>query len=243
VAEFSQLKYKRLFAFCTLILKIKGGKDMRQTFNNELKELQTEILKMGLLVEEAIANSIKALSKRDIDLANEVIDNDSKVDELELEVEKRCISLLAKQQPMATDLRRIGAAFKIITELERMADYAADIADITTRIAHQPLIKPLIDIPKMADITQEMVKECIDAYINEDVELAYKMGKKDDLVDGLHRQVFDELQIIMGKDVNTIYQATYLLFISRYLERIADHATNIGERVIYLVTGERVDIN
>ncbi|WP_423055360.1 phosphate signaling complex protein PhoU [Zhaonella formicivorans] len=216
---------------------------IRQNFTNALKTLQNDILRMGGLVEEAIANAVRSLAKRDVTLANRVIEGDALIDRLELEIESKCMMLIATQQPLATDLRRIGAGFKIITDLERMADYAEDIAEITTRIAHEPLIKPLIDIPKMAEITQGMVRDSLDAFVREDVSLVYEMAKRDDLVDSLHRQVFEELQVYMSRDPNTIFQATYLLFVSRYLERIADHATNIGERVIYLVTGERVDLN
>lgn len=225
---------------------LKGCEEMsnpRRSFTNALKELQTDILCMGGLVEEAIANAVRSLAHRDIELANKVIQGDDRIDRLELDIENRCMLLIATQQPAASDLRRIGAGFKIITDLERMADYAEDIAEITTRIVHEPLIKPLIDIPKMAEITQGMVKDTLDAYVKEDIELAAEAAKRDDLVDQLHRQVFEELQTFMRKDPSTIFQATYLLFISRYLERIADHATNIGERVIYLVTGERKDLN
>lgn len=213
---------------------------IRQNFANALKGLQNDILRMGGLVEEAIAKAITALSQRDIELANEVIQGDELIDRLELEIESRCMMLIATQQPLASDLRRIGAGFKIITDLERMADYAEDIAEIVTRIAHQPLVKPLIDIPQMAQVTQKMVRDSLDAYVREDVDLVYEMAKQDDLVDKLHYQVFEELQDYMARDPETIYQATYLLLVSRSLERIADHATNIGERVLYLVTGERI---
>lgn len=216
---------------------------IRQNFAKALKELQNDILRMGGLVEEAIAKAIMALANRDVELANQVIQGDELIDRLELEIESKCMMLIATQQPLASDLRRIGAGFKIITDLERMADYAEDIAEIVTRIAHEPLIKPLIDIPKMAEITQKMVRCSLDAYVREDVELVYEMAKQDDLVDDLHHQVFEELQDYMTKDQSTIFQATYLLLVSRFLERIADHATNIGERVLYLVTGERQDLN
>lgn len=219
------------------------GEKLRLNFAKALTELQNDILRMGGLVEEAIAKSIESLEKRDISLAKEVIAGDEVIDNLELKIEGQCMKLIVTQQPMATDLRRIGSGFKIITDLERMADYAGDIADIVTCIAHEPLIKPLIDIPKMAEITQSMVRDSLDAYVREDIDLVYEMARRDDEVDRLHRQVFDELQVYMSKDPATIYQATYLLFISRYLERIADHATNIGERVLFLVTGERVDLN
>jgi phosphate transport system protein len=146
---------------------------------------------------------------------------------------------------MAKDLRKIAAGFKIITDLERMADYSVDIARIAQRILEtgQPLIKPLIDIPRMAELSQVMVKQALDAYVREDTELAYTVARADDQIDMLHNQVFRELLVFMMEDPKTITQATYLLFVSRYLERIADHATNIAEEAIYLATGERKELN
>ncbi|WP_227765512.1 phosphate signaling complex protein PhoU [Zhaonella formicivorans] len=215
----------------------------RTSFENALAELQQDILRMGSLVEEAIKNAILALTKQDVTLAEQVKAKDDLIDQLELEIEAKCMRLIATQQPMAKDLRRIGVGFKIIVDLERMADYASDIADITTVIAGEPLIKPLVDIPKMAELTQLMVKDALDAYVKEDVELAAKMCADDDEVDRLHKRVFDDVLALMTKDAKNIKQGTYLLFISRYLERIADHATNLGEGVIYLVTGERKSLN
>lgn len=215
----------------------------RAGFENALRELQQDILRMGSLVEEAIARTIQALTRQDVELAQEVIDGDAVIDDLELEIEDKCMKLIATQQPMAKDLRKIGTAFKIVTDLERMGDYASDIAKVTQRIAGQPFVKPLIDIPRMAELAQKMVKESLDSYVRQDVDLALSMAKADDLVDHLHAQVLRELLTYMMADPKTIEQGTYLLFVSRYLERIADHATNIGERVLYLVTGKRPDLN
>ncbi|GAW93569.1 phosphate signaling complex protein PhoU [Calderihabitans maritimus] len=215
----------------------------RRAFHQELKELQQEILRMGSLVEEAIANAISSLARQDVRVAEKVINGDQYIDDLELAIEDRCIKLIATQQPMAKDLRRISAAFKIITDLERMGDYSSDIAKVTLRIAGEPLIKPLIDIPRMAELAQKMVKESLDSYVTEDPGLAARLAASDDQVDHLHYQVFRELLTYMMEDPRTIKQATQLLFVCRYLERIADHATNIGERVIYLVTGDRKDLN
>ncbi|MBC7341986.1 MAG: phosphate signaling complex protein PhoU [Clostridia bacterium] len=215
----------------------------REGFQNSLVELQKDILRMGSLVEEAIARAVEALKKQDMALANSVIESDRVIDDLELEIEDKCMKLIATQQPMAKDLRRISAAFKMVTDLEKMGDHASDIAKATRRIGNQPLIKPLIDIPRMAELSQKMVKDSLDAYVNENPELAYAVAQDDDMVDHLHSQVFRELLTYMMEDPRTINQATYLLFISHYLERIADHATNIGERVIYLVTGERKELN
>lgn len=215
----------------------------RTSFDQALKSLQQDILGMGSLVEEAIARAVESLAKQDEAMAQKVVDGDAAIDELELEIEDTCMKLIATQQPMAKDLRRIAAGFKIIIDLERIADHAVDIAKVAKRIANQPLIKPLIDIPRMAQLAQKMVKEALDAYVREDVDLAHRMAKDDDQVDSLHNQIFRELLVYMMEDPRTITQATYLLFVSRYLERIADHATNIGENVIYLVTGGRKELN
>lgn len=215
----------------------------RRSFDRALENLQREILRMGSLVEEAIFRAVDSLAKKDSFLAKEVIAGDQVIDQLELEIEDECLKLIATQQPMAGDLRRIGMAFKIITDLERMGDYAVDIARVTIRLEGQALIKPLVDIPKMAKLAQEMVRDCLDAYVRSDVELAASLKKKDDEIDYLYNCIFTELLEIMSRDPSTIPQATYLLFVGRYIERIADHATNIGERVIFLVTGCRTDLN
>jgi phosphate transport system protein len=215
----------------------------RGTYTKALKELQQEILRMGALVEEAVGNAVESLKDQNPELAQQVIKNDDLIDGLELDIEDKCLKLIATQQPMAKDLRRIGTGFKIITDLERMADYAVDIAKITLRIADQPLIKPLIDIPRMAKLTMEMLKDSLDSYVREDVELAGTLRERDDEIDHLYAQIFRELLTYMLADPKTINQATYLLFVGRYLERIADHTTNVGESVIFLVTGERQVLN
>lgn len=215
----------------------------RSEFQKALYALQQEILKMGGLVEENIARSIDALAKQDLDLVDKVFEVEEAIDRLEMQVEETCLRLIATQQPVAEDLRKISAAFKIITDLERMGDYSVDIAKVAKRIGKEPLIKPLIDLPRMALLAQKMVKNALDAYVSEDQELAASVGQADDEVDSLHNQVFRELLVLMMENPRTITQATYLLFVSRSLERIADHATNISERVIYLVSGQRIDLN
>jgi phosphate transport system protein len=215
----------------------------RRAFDKALKDLQQEILRMGSFVEEVIANSVLALAKQDVELADRIIAGDDLIDQAERDIQNRCLKLIATQQPMAKDLRRIAAGFKIIIDLERMADNACDIAKVAKRIAGQPLIKPLIDIPRMAEITQGMVKDGLDSYVRENVDLALTMCKHDDEVDHLYSQVFRELLVLMLEDPKKITQATHLMFVARYLERIADHATNIGEEVVYLVTGERKELN
>jgi len=215
----------------------------RHTFDRALEELQQEILRMGSLVEQAIYNAVHSLATQDVNLAEQVIKGDRLIDQMELDIEDKCLKLIATQQPIAIDLRKISTGFKIITDLERMADHSVDIARITRRLAGQPLIKPLVDIPRMAALAQQMVKDGLDAYVKGDVELARTLNAKDDEVDHIYSQIFRELLTYMMEDPRTITQATYLLFVGRYIERIADHATNIAERVIYLVTGERPDLN
>lgn len=216
---------------------------VRETFHGYLKDLQQQILRMGSLVEEAIAHSVKALVTQDVVLAQKAIDGDDMVDDLYIKIEDQCLKLIATQQPMAKDLRRIITGLKIIGDLERMADHAVKIAKIALMISNDPLIKPLIDIPRMSEYAQQMVKNCLDAYVREDIELARSVGTDDDQVDHLHNQIFRELLTYMMEDPKTIMQATQLLFVSRYLERIGDRATNIGEAVIYQATGDRLDIN
>lgn len=214
--------------------------DKRIQFERKMEELQKQLLQMGERVELAIAKAIQALKEQQVSLAEEVIREDDAIDQLEMEIEEGCLTVIATQQPMARDLRKVATLYKMIVDLERMADYATDIARLVRLIGTEPLIKPLIDIPRMAAITQQMVKEALDAYIQEDVELAVEMAARDDEVDKLHKQIFRELFTVMLENPRTITQATHLLFVSRYLERIADHATNIAEDLLYLVEGRVV---
>ncbi|MEW6622482.1 MAG: phosphate signaling complex protein PhoU [Bacillota bacterium] len=216
---------------------------IRTNFQHALEDLQKDILQMGSMVEDMITCAVKALAAQDQDLAQAVLDKDEIVDNLDMAIEDKCMKLIATQQPMGKDLRTIGTAFNIIKDLERMADYACDIAKTVKRIGKEPLIKPLIDIPRMAELARSMVKKALDSYVEENVSLAEEIAADDDQVDELHNQIFRELLVIMFENPKTITQATYLLFIARYLERIADHATNICESVIFLVKGERVDLN
>jgi len=217
--------------------------ERKVVYEEKMNKLYDKLQQMGSLVEESIARSIEALKTQNQELAQVVIDGDDLIDDLEHEIEEKCLEVIATQQPMAKDLRRVATLFKIINDLERMADYATSIAKITLRIADQPLIKPLIDIPRMTAISQKMVKQALDAYVREDVELAAAVGKDDDEVDKLFGQIFRELLTIMMENPKTITQATHLLFVGRWLERISDHATNIAEEVIFLVTGEKRNLN
>lgn len=216
---------------------------MRQSFDDSLDSLVQDILRMGSLVENMLDRSVESLRKQDVAIAREVLKTEEEIDKAEHEIELKCLNLIATQQPLAKDLRRITAGFKIITDLERMADYCEDIAKVTLRIADETLIKPLIDIPRMSVLAQKMVKDALDAYAHEDVELAYQMCKNDDEVDHIYSQILRELLTYMMENPKTITQATSLLFVGRYIERIADHATNIGERVIYQVTGVKKELN
>lgn len=215
----------------------------RNYFDQELQELQVSLLKMSSMVEETLGSSVKALKTQDVELAQKVIDGDDMIDEMEYIIEDKCLKLIALQSPMAGDLRIIATALKIITDLERIADYAVDISKITIQLAKERYIKELIDIPRMAEITINMVKESIDAYLHLDTDKALLASKMDDEVDALYKQIYRELIFIMLEDPKTIHQATYFLMISRYLERIGDHVTNICERIIYSVTSEHVNLN
>lgn len=215
----------------------------RNSFDTSLHELHNELLRMGSIVEKQIYKCIDALVNQNCDLAEQVIKDDDLVDDLQKEIEDKCIKLIATQQPLAHDLRDIFTTSKIVTDLERMADHAVDIAKITLRLKNEKYIKKLIDIPRMAEIVKEMIKLSLDAYVSGDVDKAYATCKMDDEVDAIYRQVFSELLVIMMEDSRAINQATQFLFICKFLERVADHTTNICEWTIYLVTGEQIDLN
>jgi phosphate transport system protein len=215
----------------------------RNYFDKELQELHLLMLKMCTEVEEALINTVYALKNKDINMAQAVIDGDDVIDDMEYIIEERCLKLIALQAPMAKDLRFIATAMKIITDLERIADHAVDIAKITIRLADEKYIKELIDIPRMGEITTRMIKESIDAYVNQDAEKAKEVAKIDDEVDALHKQIFRELLLIMMEDPKKISQATNFLFVSKSLERIGDYVTNICEKIIYAVTSEHVNLN
>ena len=212
---------------------------MRKGFDDELKKLQSEMLKMASMVEEAIYKSVEALKKQNLDLATEVLEEDDQIDDYEIELEDMCTKLIALQQPVASDLRTIIVISKIATDLERIGDHACNISQMVHQIGKKPLIKPLIDIPRMTEIVTRRLRESLDSFVNLDVELAKKIAKEDEEVDILDEQILRELLTFMLEDPSTIRQATSLMFISRFLERIGDHSTNVCERVIYMATGER----
>lgn len=210
----------------------------RHFFERELEELHLELIKMGSLVEESIENTILALKKQDVELARKIFRGDDIIDDMEKKIEKICLNLIARQQPLAKDLRSISTALKIITDMERIADHSADIAEITIRMANMKYIKPLIDIPKMAELARQMVNKAIDSYVRQDVKLAQEVCDSDDAVDELFSKITLELISLMKNDTETVEQAIDFMFIAKYLERMADHATNIGEWVVFNVTGE-----
>lgn len=212
----------------------------RQSYIEELEELQSSIAQMGKLASEAIYRAMEAVAQQDLMLAKRVIENDDVLDEMEVAIEDRCLSLIARQQPLAGDLRVIGTGMKIATDLERIGDAATDIARIALRIGDEPLIKPLVDLPRMAGMAEKMLDESLRAYRTRDAVLAEKVCGDDDAVDDLYSQIFRELLTYMMERPQTISQATDLIFVARHLERVADHATNIGEWVIYLATARRV---
>jgi len=216
---------------------------LRNTLETQLNDLNREILRMGQLVSEMIDNAVLSLSRQDVALARQVIATDDEIDRLQIAIEVRSLQLMALQQPMARDLRAVGTGLKLVTDLERMADHATDIADVTLRLSGEPLIKPLIDIPRMAGIAQDMVRAALDAYVRQDEAAARAMIARDDEMDALYKAMFDELVGMMEKDPQVVRQATYLLHVSGWLERIGDHATNLGEWTIYQLTGELTDMN
>jgi phosphate transport system protein len=215
----------------------------RLHFQQNLEEVKHKVLRMGSLVEVIVDKAVTSLKEQNLELAKTIVEEDDKIDAMELEIEMDCMKLLALQQPLAKDLRTIATALKIITDLERMGDHAVNISKITLEIGKEPLIKPLIDIPRMAKIAQEMIRLSLDAFVKEDIELAKKVAQMDQEVDDIYQAILDELLEMIVKDPSITKQATKLMFVGRYLERIADHTTNVCERIIYMVTGKLEEIN
>ena len=213
---------------------------MQRHFHEELEALKQTLLAMGGLVEDQIRRVMTALLERDTMLAQEVIDGDAQVNAYDIEVDEKCVELLALYQPTAGDLRFITTAMKIVTDLERIGDQAVNIAQRGLELNQEPQLKPYIDLPRMADRSQRMVKESLDAFVARDTALARQVCANDSEVDALKEQIFRELLTFMMADPRTIPRAMRLILISRFLERVADHATNIAEMVIYLVEGKIV---
>jgi phosphate transport system protein len=211
---------------------------MAGLLEHDLEALKESILKMGSLVEDAIQKSIKALTERNRDLAVAVIDGDRTVNTYDVEIEEECIRLLALWQPKGSNLRFITTAIKIITDLERMGDLAVDVCERAIELLDEPPLKPYIDIPRMAEAAQKMLKDSLDAFIAKDADLALNVCERDDFVDNLTHQIFNELLVYMLQDPKNITRAVRITYIAKYLERIADHATNIAEMVVYMVKGK-----
>ena len=216
--------------------------EIRKAFHGKLNEIQNEILVMGSMVEKAIDRSVGALKRRDQKLAEQVITDDNKINEKRFEIEEKCVQLIATQQPMASDLRTIVSVLNIITELERIGDHAEGIAKIVVMIGDEPPLKPLIDIPRMAEKVNNMLHRSLDALINRDAGTAKQIVGEDNKVDELYDQVFRELLTFMAEDPKTITRATRLIWVAHNLERSADRVTNICERVVYMVTGKMEEL-
>jgi phosphate transport system protein len=211
---------------------------VRSTLERDLEGIRSDILRMGSQVEISIERSVQALKERDADLAQEVINNDAEINQLRYTIEEKCLQLIATQQPAASDLRMTIAATHIAVELERMADHAAGTAEIVKRMYDEPLLKPLIDLPFMAQIAKEMIHAALDAFVVHDANAAEKVVTRDDEIDALYQQVFRELLTYMLEDPRNISRATYLLWVAHNLERIGDRVTNVCERVVFMATGK-----
>lgn len=216
---------------------------MRRAFDEDLQELQNQMLELGSMVGEALARSVDALKRQDLEASRAVIRDDVKINEKRFAIEADCLRLIATQQPMARDLRSIAAVLEIITDLERCADYAAGIGKITLMIGKEPFIKPLIDIPRMLEKDLSMLDRALKAFMDRDVEAARAVAAEDDDVDALYDQINNELIAFMLQDPRTVRQATRLLWVAHNLERFADRITNICERVVFTVTGEMREMN
>lgn len=215
----------------------------RSLFDQELARLRDDLVQLGSMVETAIGRAVQALRERDAEAARQIMADDQAINHLRYQIEEAAVVMLATQQPMAGDLRTIIAITHAAVELERMGDHAAGIAELVTRMANEPLLKPLIDIPRMAEIDQEMIHAVLEAFVRRDAELARAIAQRDNEVDQLYDQVFRELLTYMLQDPRNIQRATYLLWVAHNLERIGDRITNISERVVFMATGELRELN
>jgi phosphate transport system protein len=216
---------------------------LRQTFEDELQRLQDEVLMLGSMVEDALTDSVECLRKRDMERSRQLIANDRLINEKRFAIEADTLTLIATQQPIAGDLRVLASVLEIAAELERMGDYAKGIANINLMIGEEPLLKPLVDIPRMAEKARDMLHRALEAFIQRDVELAQAIPAEDDEVDALYNQVYRELASYILSNPRNIEQANYLLWAAHNLERTADRVTNICERVVFTVTGQMAEIS
>lgn len=215
---------------------------VRKTFESEIQQVKDDVLVLGSMVEKALLDSVDALKKRDIKAAERVFQEDREINNKRFEIENHLMVLIATQQPMAHDLRLLASSMEIISELERMGDYAKGIANINIRMGDAPLLKPLIDVPRMAQIGADMLHRSLTAFVNEDVVTAKALPVEDDEVDALYNQIYRELMTFIIQDPTTIERANWLLWVAHNLERFADRVTNICERTIFIVTGEMAEI-
>ena len=215
---------------------------LRKTFETEIKQVKDDVLMLGSMVEESILNTVDALKKRDLKAAQKILEGDRAINKKRFEIESQLMILIATQQPMAHDLRLLASIMEIISELERMGDYAKGIANINIRMGDEPLLKPLIDVPRMAEKGADMLHRSLTAFVNEDIETARRIPVEDDIVDGLYLQIYRELMTIVIADPTTIERANWLLWVAHNLERFADRVTNICERTVFVVTGELTEI-
>lgn len=215
---------------------------VRKTFETEIRQVKDNVLILGSMVEQALLNSVDALKKRDLKAAEKIFAEDKEINRKRFEIENHLMVLIATQQPMARDLRVLASTLEIISELERMGDYAKGISNINLRMGDTPLLKPLIDVPRMANKGVDMLHRALTAFVNEDVEVAKKIPVEDDEVDALYNQIYRELMTFIIADPKTIERANWLLWVAHNLERFADRVTNICERTIFIATGEMSEI-
>lgn len=215
----------------------------REHYDLQLRNLQDDLLRLASLVDSSISRALIALQTQDIEEAQRVIADDDMIDRRQYALEDKALLLIARQAPMAVDLRMISAVISIASELERIGDYAEGIAKIAIRGANEPLLKPLIDVPRMAELAQNMLREAVDAFVNRDVEAARRLADKEAQVDQLTTQVQNEILEIMLRDPKNIERGLHLIFVAHNLERVADRTTNIAERLVFFVTGELIDLN
>jgi phosphate transport system protein len=215
----------------------------RIPMDQKLIEIRDNILRMGQLLDTAIDRSMTALKRQDQTLARQIIADDTVINNLRFTVEEDCLTLIATQQPMASDLRVIIAAMNLVNDMERMADHATGIAKTVLRMGHEPPVKPLVDLPRMAEVARSMLRRSLDAFLARDAAAARAIADQDDEIDHLYRAIFDELLAIMARDPSTIPRGTYLLWCAHNLERIGDRVTNIAERVVFMTTGTMTELN
>ncbi|WP_035002388.1 phosphate signaling complex protein PhoU [Bhargavaea cecembensis] len=217
--------------------------NVRKTFESELEELKGKLLRMVDLAERQLGDSMSALQTQNLTLANAVKQNDAEINALDDEINQKVIQLITQQQPVATDLRKIIVALKISTDMERIGDLAVNIAKSTLHIGDEPLIKPIVDIPKMGDAVRVMLRKAFDAYDLEDIDLAFELAKEDDAIDEAYGRLIRELMGYMHRNPDYVNQITQLAFISRHLERVGDHVTNMAENIIFMVKGKTLNLN